>query len=217
MHIISYIFLWLLCLPSEASKYLTDDDNQPFIDIDTAKDPPKTFWKGKDSKPNLSCFEKTLLFRLLIQSTLGKGFTLRLDLLVQCQDINPNPGPSGRPSVKLLVNFIDPLQHCEEIKEMSRNPTKRQNVTLFAKSLLQISQSTETSSSQTKDLSEAVCELPKSVSSYDILFMISNLWSQIDDDDQVKMILFFCNNFKYDGQCDVFSLLGNLLNQDVYE
>ena len=72
-------------------------------------------------------------------------------------------------------------------------------------------------SSQTKDLSEAVCELPKSVSSYDISFMISNLWSQIDEDDQVKMIFFFYNNLKYDGQCDVFSLLGNLLNQDDYE
>ena len=72
MHIISYIFLWLLCLPSEASKYLTDDDHQAFLDIDTAIDPPKTFWKGKDSKPNLSCLVKTLLFSLLIQSTLGK-------------------------------------------------------------------------------------------------------------------------------------------------
>ena len=107
----------------------------------------------------------TLFFRLLIQSTTGKGFTLRLDLLVQCPDINPNPGPPGRPSVKLLVNFNDPLEHCEEIKEMCRNPSIRQNVILFAKSLLQLSQSTDTSSSQTKDLSEAVCELTKSVSS----------------------------------------------------
>ena len=47
--------------------------------------------------------------------------------------------------------------------------------------------------------------------------MISNLWSQIDEDDQVKMIFFFYINQKYDGQCDVFSHLGNLLNQDVYE
>ena len=81
----------------------------------------------------------TLFFRLLIQSTTGKGFTLRLDLLVQCPDINPNPGPPGRPSVKLLVNFNDPLEHCEEIKEMCRNPSIRQNVILFAKSLLQLS------------------------------------------------------------------------------
>ena len=82
----------------------------------------------------------TLFFRLLIQSTTGKGFNLRLDLLLQCPDKNPNPRPPGRPSVKLFVNFHDPLQHCEEIKKMCRNPSIRQNIILFAKSLLQLLQ-----------------------------------------------------------------------------
>jgi hypothetical protein len=63
-------------------------------------------------------FSKNLAFQSSYPIHTGKGFTLRLDLLVQCPDINHNPGPPGRPSVKLLVNFNDPLQHCEEIKEM---------------------------------------------------------------------------------------------------
>ena len=55
-------------------------------------------------------------------------YTLRLDHLVSSPDINPNPGPHGRPSVKLLVNFND---FFEEIKHMCRNPTKLIKVQIY--------------------------------------------------------------------------------------
>ena len=42
---------------------------------------------------------------------------LRFDFLAQCPDINPNPGPPGRPSFKVEINFRNPLKEMNEIKK----------------------------------------------------------------------------------------------------
>ena len=100
---------------------------------------------------------------------------------------------------------------------MCKYPEIKANVNLFAKALLEISGDTECSSTQTGDITEAVCELPKSMSSGDVSYMICNLWSQIDGDDQVRIIFMFFNHLKYDEQCDIYSFLGDALNQEIYE
>ena len=41
---------------------------------------------------------------------------LRFVYLRQCPDINLNPGPPGRLSFKLEINFKDPLKYLEDIK-----------------------------------------------------------------------------------------------------
>ena len=57
----------------------------------------------------------------------------------------------------------------------------------------------------------------RSMSSGDISYIICNLWSQIDGDDQVRIIFMFYNHLQYEEQCDVFSFLGDALNQEIYE
>ena len=142
----------------------------------------------------------------------------RYDKLKQCPDINPNPGPGpGRPSVKALINFNNPLESCDYIRELCKNPELKANVNIFAKALLEMSGETECSSTQTDEITDVICDLPKSMSSGDISYIICNLWSQIDGDDQVRIIFMFFNHLQYEEQCDVFSFLGDALNQEIYE
>lgn len=142
----------------------------------------------------------------------------RYDKLKQCPDINPNPGPGpGRPSVKALINFNNPLESCDYIRDLCKNPELKANVNILAKALLEMSGETECSSTQTDEITDVVCDLPKSMSSGDISYIICNLWSQIDGDDQVRIIFMFYNHLQYEEQCDVFSFLGDALNQEIYE
>ena len=57
---------------------------------------------------------------------------LRFDFLEQCPDINPNPGPPGRPTVKIEINFSNPMQSYDDIVMICRNATVRANVNCFA-------------------------------------------------------------------------------------
>ena len=47
--------------------------------------------------------------------------------------------------------------------------------------------------------------------------MLVNLWNGIEEEEyKINMIFMFISNLKLAAQSDVFSLLGNFLNQEMY-
>ena len=78
-----------------------------------------------------------------------------------------------------MIKFNNPLESCESFKEMCINPELKANVNIFAKALLEISGETECASTQTNDMTDVVCDLPKSMISENNLFVFQSfaiLW-----------------------------------------
>ena len=73
----------------------------------------KNIWKK-------SCFK--------IHNPLQISNLLRFDFLEQCPDIKPNPGPPGRPSFKVEINFRNPLKEMNEIKKFCEYKELKANV-----------------------------------------------------------------------------------------
>ena len=69
-------------------------------------------------------------------------------------------------------------------------------------------------SSQTDSISsEQVFEMTNNFSSNEKSYILANLWNGIEEDYKINMIFMFISNLEPTGQSDLFSLLGNLLNQ----
>ena len=116
---------------------------------------------------------------------------------------------------------------------MCSNYFIRANVISFATALLTIAGGSESKSCQTdidannligcayekdsaENFIEAVCDVTKDMVNYDKFFLISLLWNQMEDKDQVKMLFKFYSDINIQGQCDIFALLQSALNEDLY-
>ena len=64
---------------------------------------------------------------------------------------------------------------------------------------------------------EAVCDNTTNMVNFEKSFLISLLWKQVEERDQVKLMLKFYNDLSLEGQSDLFSFLGNALNEDLYK
>ena len=153
----------------------------------------------------------------------GLLYLPRFDYLKQCPDINPNPGP-GRPQTKLEINFNQPLEHLAEIKSMCQHANVKDNIKLFAEALLKITTEAVNNSTQTTDdepeefsVVENLSEAAAHLCSYERSFLLLNIWSQIHDDDQVKVFFLLYEEMTKYQQSRVFALLGNSLNSVVFE
>ena len=139
----------------------------------------------------------------------------------------------GRPIVKFEINFNRPLASLDKIKNICSNPSIKSNVENFAKALLNHVGDYESKSCQTvidsssmldmigeRDTKEnvinAISEQTKNMASYEKSFLLSIIWKQIHEIDQVKLSLMFYNELSFEGQCDLFTLLGKELNEVLY-
>ena len=152
--------------------------------------------------------------------------SVRFDYLKQCPDINPNPGP-GRPRTKIEINFNNPLEHLAEIETMCRHTNIKTNIKMFAEALLKITTEAVSSSVQTTDevleglekcsVVEKISEAAAQLCSYERSFLLSNIWLQIHEDDQIKVFFLLYQEMNKIQQSKVFALLGNSLNTVVFE
>ena len=123
--------------------------------------------------------------------------------------------------MKIEINFNRPLESIDKIIGMCQNPMVKKNVLSFATALSNALVGSESKSCQTMTDSttmiENICEQTQDMASYEKSYLLSLFWKQIHEIDQVKLVLLFFNELTFEGQCDLFTLLGNELNKDVYE
>ena len=100
---------------------------------------------------------------------------LRFDFLEKCPDINP--GPPGRPSFKVEINFRNPLKEMNEIKKFCEYKESKK--------------STQTE----KEPIQTAMEATESMTGCEKSFLFSNIWTKINLEDQVKMLFLFYNDF----------------------
>ena len=95
----------------------------------------------------------------------------------------------------------------------------RANVNWFARLLVELTEDRTSNSSQTDSISsEQVCEMTEKNSVHEKSYMLVNLWNGIEEEEyKINMIFMFISNLKLAAQSDVFSLLGNLLNQEMFK
>ena len=130
MHVSYYLFFRLLCLHSGAVHHPPDDDLSQYTDFSILPVDLDLFVLD-DKLATEDC--KALRF-----------FNLR-----QCPDINPNPGPPGRLSFKLEVNFKDSIKCLEEIKTFCKSDPVKENVKQLAQALVALTSDSVTTATQT--------------------------------------------------------------------
>ena len=130
----------------------------------------------------------------------------------------------GRPTEKVEINFKRPFDALDKIKNFCSNPIVKANVISFANALLSLTGVCESKSCQTdieRDTSEnvinSISEQTQHMANYEKSFLLSIIWKQMHEIDQVKLLLMFYNELSFEGQCDLFALLGKQLNCELYE
>ena len=123
----------------------------------------------------------------------------------------------GRPKSKLEVNLNHPLDALDDVMKLCENELVKDKVNNFANCIKQITTKTDTVSTQTKCDVESVLETALGLDSFDKCFLMSSLWSEIKSEDQVKTLFLLYNDLSFHQQCDIFSFLGNSLNEAVYK
>ena len=121
--------------------------------------------------------------------------------LKQCPDIKSNPGPAGRPSYKVEINFRNPLAEIETIKDFCSQEDLKANVRIFATNLFNISSGYKEECSQTENKPiEVANEATVRLERWKLICLFSNIWSQIAPQDQVKMLFLFYNDLEFSHQ-----------------
>ena len=64
---------------------------------------------------------------------------------------------------------------------------------------------------------QSIIELTSDMCSYERSFLVSNIWTQIDTEDQVKMLYMLYCDMGVEEQSKVFALLGQSLNHSILE
>ena len=130
----------------------------------------------------------------------------------------------GRPTEKVEINFKRPFDALDKIKNFCSNPIVKANVISFANALLSLTGVCESKSCQTdieRDTSEnvinSISEQTQHMANYEKSFLLSIIWKQMHEIDQVKLLLMFYTELSFEGQCDLFALLGKQLNCELYE
>ena len=129
---------------------------------------------------------------------------------------------AGRPSQKVEISLTNPLRSLIYFRRFcDDNDEGCSTIRTFAQSLLNLTRTSTSQSSQTESdasfMIQNVCELSETFTSYEKSYLISNLWSTLHTDFQVKLFFLFYGDFDNDQQADTLALLGDSLNEIMYE
>ena len=129
---------------------------------------------------------------------------------------------AGRPTCSIELSLNNPLRSMKDItRYCEQNESMKANMITFANSLLDCFVKSETKTTQTNNdetsLIQNICELSENFTSYEKSFLLSNIWSKIHPDDQIKIIFMFYCELEQGQQEDLFAFLGDSLNETIYE
>ena len=124
----------------------------------------------------------------------------------------------GRPRCVVEINFTRPNECLDLLRQISSSSNAlRENMKQFAHSILEIVSEVRDEGCQTDEISNSsMTYFLKNKSDFQKSFFISNLWTDITNEDQTKLMFMFYSNMNINQQCDLFSFLGNSLNEIVY-
>ena len=102
---------------------------------------------------------------------------------------------SGRTSQKVEISLTNPLRSLLHFGRFCENNEEGcSNIKTFAESLLNLTRTSSSQSTQTDSdesfLIQNVCKLSENFTSYEKSYLISNLWATIHKDFQVKLLFF---------------------------
>ena len=117
----------------------------------------------------------------------------------------------GRPKSKIKVNFNHRSDALEDVAKLCNNELMKEKVKNFAEDMKGIVTKSVTIRTQTNCDIKTVLDF----ASFEKGFLMLNLWSEIKSEDQVKTLFLLHNDPNFPQQCDVFSFLGNSLNEDI--
>ena len=126
----------------------------------------------------------------------------------------------GRPFTKLEIDLNDPMKVLKDVERLCnvKNQQIRLNITILAKGLLDMVMDRKTESVQTENETiELISQSTDRLSSYEKSHLVSDIFTKVKREDQVKILFMFYSDLDIDQQSDVFSFLGYSLNDDVYE
>ena len=102
--------------------------------------------------------------------------------------------------------FTRPNECLDMPRQMSAySDVLRENMKQFAHSILEIVSEVRDEGCQTDDLSNgSMTYFLKNQTNFQKSFLISNLWTDITDEDQTKLMFMFYSNVNTSQQCDLF-------------
>ena len=137
------------------------------------------------------------------------------------------------------------MKYLEEIKTFCKSDPVKENVKQFAQALFALTSETVTTATQTVSdnishtgtqtknnpldavssiakekectIVQAISQVTEQLCSYKRSFLVSNMWTQIHPEDQIKLLFLFYNEMVVEHQSKLFALLGNSLNSLIYK
>ena len=128
----------------------------------------------------------------------------------------------GRPLSCIEFYPHNPQRSLEKILKVCREDENvKRNMLEFASSLTKSLLVSEERSTQSENVQnsiiQSISELTENCTSYEKSFLLSNIWSKFDNDDQIKMLFLHYSELEFEQQVNLSAFLGNSLNQTVFE
>ena len=126
---------------------------------------------------------------------------------------------AGRPLSSIEFFPHNPQRSLAKILKVCREDENvKSNMLEFASSLTKSLVVSEERSTQSENVQnsiiQSISELIENCTSYEKSFLLSNIWSKIDNDDQIKMLFLHYSELEFEQQVNLFAFLGNSLNQN---
>ena len=125
-------------------------------------------------------------------------------------------GP-GRPKTKFEFDLLDPEESLRVLEKNVKQEKFKATLEVFGKGILRNVTEPSSIGTQTQPDIDSICEIVKDFDEFEKCFLMANIMSQLSNEEKVNSIFLLYNDLEYEQQCDMFALLGNSLNQEIYE
>ena len=125
-------------------------------------------------------------------------------------------GP-GRPKTKIEINLLDPKESLETFQKFCKVKSTKNNLKEIGSGLINMTTETFTRGTQMELEVESVCELISKFDIYEKCYLMDIINSQMENEDKVKNTFMLYSDLPYEQKCEMFALLGNSLNDVIYE
>ena len=127
------------------------------------------------------------------------------------------PTGPGRPKTKFEFDLLDPEESLRVLENKCNQDKFKPTLEVFGKGLLRKVTEPSSIGTQTEPDIESICEIVQDFEEFDKCFLMANIMGQLRNEEKVNSIFLLYNDLPYKQQCDLFALLGNSLNQEIYE
>ena len=126
---------------------------------------------------------------------------------------------AGRPSCsKIELNLNDHEDFLDKIKHLCNFPSTKRKIKTLCSQLNELLQSTHDEATQTDRVTEdSILDEVLNLSDDEMLYIFRNIWINVPNKMKLNFTFDFYLTLNSEEQCQFFSLLGDILNESVYE